>query len=842
MQVAAREGKIIAGVELDVVHADGHTVRLLEYAAPLFDENGQPRGSVGAFIDVTERRRSELLLSEQKKLLELIAAGDGLEATLVTLCRSLHTLSPSVRGAVLLASEDRKAFERVVAPDLDPGFAAGVKAFPIDGTFQGICGDPSLTGQPVESVHLSEDARWNLAWRRHCTQHAVQACHSSPISDARGIGVGLLMLCFDSPRAATPWEVRLATFGVRIASIAVQHHQATNSLRAERERFRTLADNISQLAWIADRDGLLTWYNQRWFDYTGTTLEDVRGDKWRGVHHPDHVDRVYHKFKSCIVAGTPWEDTFPLRSRTGEYRWFLSRAVPIFDGSGVATSWFGTNTDVTELREAQGSLSGLAARLRLALKIGKTGVWDWHFADDKVTWSDETCAIFGVAPDAFGGTFQAFSEFVHKEDRAGVATTLRGAIDRRQEFSAEYRVHRADGAVRWVANLAALRYDAAGVPIGMIGTITDITERKLTLEELRSHRERLEELVQERTAQLEDSHRQLRRSERMAALGTLSAGLGHDMGNLLFPMLVRLDSLSETGLTDQAREDVRAIQTSAEYLRKLTSGLRLLALEPGKLTTQEPTILAHWWQETLPMLRAALPRSVELTSNIPGSSWTVPMSRVGLTQAIFNLVQNAGDAVGDTLRGKVAIDCTPHKGKLLITVRDNGPGMTPDTVARCMEPFFSTKIRGLSTGMGLSLVYGLVRDIGGSIAVESAVGHGSLFTLTLPAAPNADAAAALASAPTALVHIQDVRVKALVFAELRALGFDILLGDGATRPSIYVSDSSEVIPRDAIALLLAPAPPDASNVITLEPRPAPSLLRAALMKLRHASLNKVGNP
>ena len=114
------------------------------------------------------------------------------------------------------------------------------------------------------------------------------------------------------------------------------------------ERFRTLADNMSQFAWMADESGSIFWYNQRWYDYTGTTLEEVKGWGWQKVHHPDHVARVVEKISECFHSGEPWEDTFPLRGKDGNYRWFLSRAIPIRDASGNVTRWFGTNTDVTE--------------------------------------------------------------------------------------------------------------------------------------------------------------------------------------------------------------------------------------------------------------------------------------------------------------------------------------------------------------------------------------------------------------------------------------------------------------------------------------------------------------
>ncbi len=153
-----------------------------------------------------------------------------------------------------------------------------------------------------------------------------------------------------------------------------ERQPAEEALRDSEERFRGLADNIAQLAWIADSTGWIFWYNRRWFDYTGTTLEEMQGWGWKKVHQPAHLDRVTEKFVRHVQAGEAWEDTFPLRGKDGHYRWFLSRAFPLRDEAGNVTRWFGTNTDVTEQREAEKALiarsqeiEGLNERLRRSM-------------------------------------------------------------------------------------------------------------------------------------------------------------------------------------------------------------------------------------------------------------------------------------------------------------------------------------------------------------------------------------------------------------------------------------------------------------------------------------------
>jgi PAS domain S-box-containing protein len=138
---------------------------------------------------------------------------------------------------------------------------------------------------------------------------------------------------------------------------AMDRVKAEAALQESEFRFRSVADNIAQLAWMADASGEIFWYNRRWYEYTGTSFEAMQGWGWKTVHHPDHVDRVEAKWRESLGTGEPWEDTFPLRSKDGTYRWFLSRALPIGNAEQHIERWFGTNTDITELRDTQASLS-----------------------------------------------------------------------------------------------------------------------------------------------------------------------------------------------------------------------------------------------------------------------------------------------------------------------------------------------------------------------------------------------------------------------------------------------------------------------------------------------------
>jgi PAS domain S-box-containing protein len=148
---------------------------------------------------------------------------------------------------------------------------------------------------------------------------------------------------------------------VELARETLARTQAENALRAQESRFRTLANAIPQLAWMTDAGGARNWFNLRWFDYTGLSLEEVKGWGWRQVVHPDHIDRVVQLIRRSCETGEAWEDTYPLRGKDGTYRWFLSRCVPIRQNDGEKVGWLGTNTDVTSQKNTEAERERLLA-------------------------------------------------------------------------------------------------------------------------------------------------------------------------------------------------------------------------------------------------------------------------------------------------------------------------------------------------------------------------------------------------------------------------------------------------------------------------------------------------
>lgn len=415
--------------------------------------------------------------------------------------------------------------------------------------------------------------------------------------------------------------------------------------------------------------------------------------------------------------------------------------------------------------------------------------------------------LIGLAAAELLGRPNGWWDRIHPGDLGEVRERAAQAIATGSAFESTYRVV-VDGVEKWVSDRAIPVTRESGGDPTWEGFASDVTELKLAQEVIARDQERLRLLVDEKTEELRRSHERLRVSERLAAMGTLAAGLGHDMGNLLLPLNFRIDALKGLELPASAAEDVTAIGNACDYLRKLSGGLRLLSVDPSAGASAASTELHDWAIDALPLLRSILPKQLTLLADIPETPCWLRIGKTAFTQAIFNLVQNAGDAMRTQGRGTVRISVERSSGSFAtIRVADDGPGMSEEVRTRCMEPFFTTKARGMSTGLGLSLVYGLVRDVGGSLDIQSALGAGTTFVMQLPQSAPPTRNWRAIEPRKAVLDLQDTRMRAIFAEELRRISMEIA-------PASHAS-------ADDASLLLVTDNPDLANR-----RSAPSLVLA----------------
>jgi len=320
---------------------------------------------------------------------------------------------------------------------------------------------------------------------------------------------------------------------------------------------------------------------------------------------------------------------------------------------------------------------------------------------------------------------------------------------------------------------------------------SDITARKKIESELSRYKDHLETLVEERTAQLASAADKLQRSERLAGLGTLAAGLGHDINNLLLPMRCLIDAMAvgispcpppEPGilppvrqaLTDQA-SNLTALRQSLDFLGNLSKSLLILALAPDDVARGHESTNPHeWWSSAANVIQPVLPAGALIKVDVEPGIPLLAIAPAQLTRTVLNLVLNGVEAAGDHAHIRIAISRGPDR-RACIAVEDNGPGM-PEAVRRyAMDPFFTTKRRGLSTGLGLALVNAVVSTAGGSVQIDESTPRGTRVSLYIPFVARATESVAKRSprdhTRRAYVSVRDARISAYLLAYLGASGF-----------------------------------------------------------------------
>lgn len=227
--------------------------------------------------------------------------------------------------------------------------------------------------------------------------------------------------------------------------------------------------------------------------------------------------------------------------------------------------------------------------------------------------------------------------------------------------------------------------------------------------------------------------RHLQRLQRMATLGTLASGLGHDLRNLVMPVLLRLDVVAANDLPEKARNDLASIRQSVLRLQRLAGGLRLLSSDPfDQRDESQLTSLHEWWLDLQPIVVDALPPHSVVEAKIAGDLPMVAVPPGVLAQILINLVMNSRQAMEHTASPRLELTARVEAGRVVLDVEDNGAGMDDETRRRCFEPYFTTRARGYATGLGLSTGRALMNRYGGDLVLGAERERGTTFTLTIP--------------------------------------------------------------------------------------------------------------
>lgn len=477
-------------------------------------------------------------------------------------------------------------------------------------------------------------------------------------------------------------------------------------------------------------------------------------------------------------------EVFEVHHNSGEVRKLFEYAVPLRSNDGDVRGCLGVFIDLTTQLEATAARAESENRFRMMADSAAVLIW---MTDDTgaLTWFNRPWLEF-VGRPLETQVGRGWAESVHPDDRNRVVGTLEEHVAARREFQLSFRLRQSGGQWRFILGNGVPLHRPDGVFVGFVGSCTDVTDLEHARSVLQDHATHLEREVAERTEELARTHERVRVSERLAALGTLAAGIGHDLGNLLLPVRVRAQALADLA-GPAAAVDHAAIVGSLDYLGRLSSGLRLLTMDgTNRDRSSGETDLAEWWRDTSGLLKNLLPSNVVLASRVAPER--VAINPPSLTQAVFNLVQNAGDAMrASGVGSRVTVWCEPAGDLIRVGVSDDGPGMSPEVRDRCLDAFFTTKPRGISTGLGLVLVRGLVQRCGGTLDVISSPGEGSSFIMSLPRA--AGAALRNRQELSAAVSLRDARVRSFVLTQLEQAGVAARRGPAQGRDRLLIIDA-----------------------------------------------------
>ncbi len=348
-------------VEHRRIKQNGEVIWVESKGRVIREESGKVTKMTGTCIDITERKRNELLQEEQNKLLELIASGAPVEKCLTELCNAIPKLSSGVTASVLLVDEERKSFKRPVAPTIDSSFGKGFEVTLISDLFTGTCDTAVYEGKPVQCIDIANDEKWPKEWRDLCMANNLMASHSTPVFDNDGNAIASFPLFFDEPRKPNKWEYQLAEFGSHIVSIALERDRSEKAFRkkaAENKRqkreYNSIMNATPDLVYTFDHNYRFTYVNdallQMW-DLTleeslGKTLLEVGYEPWHAEMHEREIDEVIET-KQAVHGEVPFNHA-ELGRRIYDYIF-----VPILNSQGEVEAVAGTTRDITEHKEAE---------------------------------------------------------------------------------------------------------------------------------------------------------------------------------------------------------------------------------------------------------------------------------------------------------------------------------------------------------------------------------------------------------------------------------------------------------------------------------------------------------
>jgi len=561
-------------------------------------------------------------------------------------------------------------------------------------------------------------------------------------------------------------RVRCATPGQREVVGAMRDTTAMTRLRADLSFTQSLA-RIGSYRWDAASNE--SWWSDELYQLLGYAPAEVAPtpEAFLARVAPQDLEQVRARIYGALSgeALEPGEHRYLLPD--GEVRHAVSNIVHERDSVGRVVGLRGVLVDVTERVRIAESLRSQAQELEAAQTLANVGTWVFDTNTGAMRWSDEMFRIYGLSPETFVPTVASASSVIVTEDRESVERATRSLRTQPRVGPYNYRIRLPGGEIRHLVGAARLIRHPDGVGVRLLGTALDVTPR-VELEAMLLHAQKLE------------------------GLGRLAGGVAHDFNNALTAILANADAALLVG-TSGVEEELREITNAALHASELTRQLLTFARrDTSRAQRIAPNDVIASFSRALGRL---VGEDVEVAIHYAPEPATVLADPGRLEQVLLNLVVNARDAMPEggalTIETTLVeldaayvarhVDATVGR-HVRLDVRDTGSGMSEETQRHIFEPFFTTKPAGLGTGLGLATCYGIVRQAGGHVTVETQLGVGTTFSVFLPllleeveAAPVAPPTRKRAGGnETILVAEDDLGVRRVLLRTLRALGYTVV--------------------------------------------------------------------
>ncbi|MBU1326090.1 MAG: PAS domain S-box protein [Alphaproteobacteria bacterium] len=537
----------------------------------------------------------------------------------------------------------------------------------------------------------------------------------------------------------------------------------------------------------------VVYVNDAFVRTTGYEKAEIIGRTPRLLQGADTSQAEVDRIRDALARGESVRAELVNYTRHGAPFWVEMDIVPIALDGVAHTHFVSVQRDITERRTAQEAMRLGEERFQLMARATNDVVWDWDIARDALWWNSNLQDLFGYSPAQDLTPVEFWSQHTHPDDRDRVQAGFTAALESSQTiWRAEYRFQKADGRYAAVADRGFIIRDDAGRPTRAVGSMLDVTERR----------------------ELEESVRQ---SQKLEAIGQLTGGVAHDFNNLLTVILNNAEGLEEAladqpSLKDLASMTIQAAERGAELTSRLLAVARRQALKPTNLD------LGTLVRNLRPLLRRTLSEDIEIEIVAPANLWLVEADSGQVEVALLNLAINARDAMSGggklTLRlDNVGEGRAPPTGDLGIrrpcvrlAVSDTGQGMPKAVLSRAFEPFFTTKPVGKGSGLGLSMVYGFIKQTGGEARIRSAPGKGATVELFFPSLARGTSATPVPARPRLgkggcehiMVVEDDAFVRENLTVQLRALGYRVTTAEGAAEALAGLPDDIDLLFTDVV--------------------------------------------